>query len=101
MRYKVIVSDKAKRLLSEHMAFIAEKDEEAARRLMAELLKAVRSLEMMPERYPYLNEPYIIPNKYHKMFVTGHYLLLYQIRESTVYVDYVLDCRQDYKWLIR
>jgi hypothetical protein len=28
------------------------------------------------------------------------YLLIYQIKGDTVYVDYVVDCRQDYGWLL-
>lgn len=27
------------------------------------------------------------------------YLVLYQIRDDTVYIDYILDCRKDYNWL--
>lgn len=41
------------------------------------------------------------PNKYHKMFIEKWYLVLYQIQDDTVYVDYILDCRKDYNWLIR
>lgn len=46
-------------------------------------------------------EAYIPMNKYHKMFVAKWYLLLYQIQDDAVYVDYILDCRKDYSWLIR
>ena len=35
------------------------------------------------------------------MFVAKWYLVLYQIQDDTVYVDYILDCRKDYSWLIR
>ena len=34
------------------------------------------------------------------IIVTKRYLLIYQIKDNTVYVDYVPDCRQDYKWLL-
>ena len=40
-------------------------------------------------------------NKYHKMFVEKWYLILYQIKDQIVYVDYIVDCRQDYRWLVR
>lgn len=43
---------------------------------------------------------YIMPNKYHKMFVEKRYLVLYQIQDDVVYVDYILDCRKNYSWLI-
>lgn len=100
MGYEIIVSDKAKQMLGAHMRFLAEQSEDAARQITAELLRAIRSLAEMPERYPFFNEAYMPPNKYRKMFVTKYDLLLYQIRDETVYVDYVVDCRQDYQWLI-
>ena len=29
------------------------------------------------------------------------YMLIFQIADDVVYADYVVDCRQDYGWLIR
>ena len=31
----------------------------------------------------------------------NHNDLIYQIKDNTVFVDYVLDCRQDYKWFLQ
>ncbi len=50
--------------------------------------------------FPYFEEMYIPPNKYHKMFVEPWYIILYQIQDNTVYIDYILDSRKDYPWLI-
>ena len=55
----------------------------------------------MPERYPFLEAEFIPSNKYHKMFVEKWYLVLYQIQDEIVYVDFIVDCRQDYRWLMR
>ena len=98
--YTVIVSDKAKRMLEMHFRFIAYVSKEAARKKKKELVSAIRSLSHYPERYPYFEEPYIPSNKYHKMFVKEWYLVLYQIKDNTVYVDVILDCRKDYNWLL-
>ena len=54
----------------------------------------------MPQRFPFFDEMYITPNKYHKMFVEKWYLILYQIQDDTVYVEYILDCRREYGWLV-
>ena len=54
----------------------------------------------MPQRFPFFQEAYIPTNRYHKMFVAKWYLILYQIQDDTVFIDYILDCRQDYSWLI-
>lgn len=54
------------------------------------LYRRVKSLERMPQRFPFFKEAYIPTNKYHKMFVAKWYLVLYQIQDDTVYVDYIL-----------
>lgn len=100
-RYKVIVSDRAKRMLGTHVRFMAQVDKQAAAAKKKEIMTAMRSLSLMPQRFPFLEEQYITPNKYHKMFIEKSYLVLYQIQDDTVYVEYILDCRKDYSWLIR
>ena len=99
-RYKVIVAERAKTMLGVHIKFLAQVSPTAARDTKTRLLTAIRSLTEMPERFPFLNEEFVPKNKYHKMFVGNWYLVLYQIRDNTVYVDYIVDCRQDYSWLI-
>lgn len=99
--YKVIVSDRARQMLAAHVRLLAQKSTAAARTTKNELINAIRSLSVMPERFPYLNAEYIPLNKYHKMFVEKYYLILYQIKDQTVYVDYIVDCRQDYGWLVQ
>lgn len=99
--YRVIVSDRAKQMLGAHIRFLAQVSKEAAIGKKKALIAAMRSLEHMPQRFPFFEEAHIPPNKYHKMFVERWYLVLYQIRDETVYVDYILDCRKDHTWLIR
>ena len=75
--------------------------QDAAKAKKKEIMTAMRSLCQIPQRFPFFEELYITPNKYHKMFIEKRYLVLYQIQDDTVYVDYILDCRKDYSWLIR
>lgn len=98
-KYKVIVSDRAKRMLGTHMRFMAQVSKDAAVAKKKELMTAMGSLSQMPQRFPFFEEMYITPNKYHKMFVEKWYLILYQIQDDTVYIEYILDCRRDYSWL--
>lgn len=97
--YRVIVSDRAKRMLGTYLRFLAQVNPQAATAKKKELLSAMRSLSQMPHRFPFFQEAYIPPNKYHKMFIQNWYLILYQIRDDTVYIDYILDCRKEYNWL--
>ena len=100
-KYKVIVSDRTKRMLGTHIRFMAQVNKDAAKTKKQELMEAMRSLGRMPQRFPFFEEAYMPTKKFHKMFVAKWYLVLYQIQDDTVYVDYILDCRKDYSWLIR
>ncbi|CCZ35363.1 putative uncharacterized protein [Firmicutes bacterium CAG:646] len=66
-RYKVIVSDRAKRMLGTHIRFMAQVNKEATAAKKKEIMTAMRSLCQMPQRFPFFEEPYITPNKYHKI----------------------------------
>lgn len=101
MKYKVIISDRARDSFALHLRFLAQASKSAAVKLKHRFLQEIRSLEEMPQRYPFFNEDYIPVNKYHKLFVENWYLVLYQIRDDTVYVDWIVDCRQDYSWLLK
>lgn len=68
-KYKVIVSDRAKRMLGAHIRFIAQVNKDAASTKKKEIIAAIRSLNHMPQRFPFFEEAYIPPNKYHKMFI--------------------------------
>jgi plasmid stabilization system protein ParE len=100
-QYKVIVSERVRQMLAVHVRFLAQKSPSAARRVKNDLIEAIHSLDRMPEHFPFLEAEFIPFNKYHKMFVEKWYLIMYQIKDQTVYVDYIVDCRQDYGWLIR
>ncbi len=100
-QYQVTVSDRACQMLAGHVRFLAQKSPAAARRTKDELMHAIRSLSALPERFPFLDAEFTPPNKYHKMLVEEWYLILYQIKDQSVYVDYLVDCRQDYRWLVR
>lgn len=100
-KYRVVVSERARQMLVGHVRFLAQKSPAAARKAKNDLMAAIRSLHQMPKRFPFLSAEFIPPNKYHKMFVEKWYLVLDQIKDQTVYVDYIVDCRQDYRWLVR
>ena len=68
-KYKVIVSDRAKRMLGTHIRFMAQVNKDAAKAKKQELMEAMRFLERMPPRFPFFEETYIPTNKYHKMIL--------------------------------
>ena len=100
-KYRVVVSARAAQMLVSHAAFLAQVSPAAAERLTVEFEKAAKSLEQMPQRCPWLKGEYIPKNAYRFILFEKRYMLIFQIVDNTVYADYVVDCRQDYGWLVR
>ena len=94
-KYRVIVSGRAAQMLVSHAAFLAQVSPEAAERLTSAFEKAAHSLEMMPQRCPWLAGEYIPKNAYRYILFEKRYMIVFQIADDIVYADYVLDCRQD------
>ncbi len=99
-KYRVTISGEARRMLTEHVFFLARVNPGAAERLRDRLMEAIRSLEVMPKRCPYL-DPEDRRSPYRKMFVPEQYLVIYTVEDDTVFVEYVIDGRQDHGWLLK
>jgi plasmid stabilization system protein ParE len=99
-RYTVIISEHATQMLVSHVRFLTQVSETAALRLIEAFQTQVKTLEQFPERSPMLIDSLIPTGKYRKLLLEKRYLLIYQIKETTVYLDAVVDTRQDYDWLV-
>lgn len=98
--YDIIISDAALAMLDSHMDFLARVSASAATGLMNEILDDIASLSENPERFPAYDNQFIPDNRYRRMLSAKRYLVLYEIDGATVFIDYIVDCRQDYEWLI-
>lgn len=100
-KYQVIVSDQAASMLVSHAAFLAQSSVQAAERLTMAFEEAAEGLRIMPQRHPWLLSEEIPKNVYRFVLFERRYMLLFQVKENIVYADYVVDCRQDYNWLLQ
>ena len=98
--YRVIVSDRAAEMLVSHIRFVAQVSRQAADDLRKEFIKTAKTLEALPERGSWLADPRLPINKYRKLVVENRYMLIYQVKDNTVYIDSIIDCRRDYPWII-
>ena len=98
--YQVIVSDRAAEMLVSHIRFVAQVSRQAADDLRNEFIKTAKTLETLPERGSWLTDPRLPINKYRKLVVENRYMLIYQVKDNTVYIDSIIDCRRDYPWII-
>ncbi|MEX2462403.1 MAG: type II toxin-antitoxin system RelE/ParE family toxin [Paenibacillaceae bacterium] len=99
-RYIVSISDKASEMLVSHARFLANVSEEAAKNLIEDFKLSARSLEIFPDRNPWLSDSAMPLNKYRKLLFRKRFLLIYLIKQDSIYIEYIVDCRQDYKWLL-
>ncbi len=98
--FQVTVSKKATEMLVSHAAFLSKISPEKTEQLVVSFESAAKSLEKMPYRYPRISYEYMPDRKYRSLLFEKRYLIIFQISGETVFIDYVLDCRQDYDWLL-
>jgi plasmid stabilization system protein ParE len=98
--YKVEVTKTAWEMLIEHARFVANVSVNAANKLIDDFALQTDSLEEMPERYPWLDHERLPFQKYRKLLFGKYHMALYEIRGNIVYITAVVDCRQDYAWLL-
>jgi plasmid stabilization system protein ParE len=95
-KYKVSIQDAATEMLIQHARFLAQVGEAAEERLTEEFFEKAKTLEKMPERCLWLFDPHISENKYRKLVFAKCYILVFQVIGTDVFVDAMVDCRQDY-----
>ncbi len=80
--------------------FLAEVSEQAAQNLVDDFRVTAKSLEKYPDSNPWLSDSALPINKCRKLLLYRRYLLIYQVKNNTVFVEYIVDCRQNYGWLL-
>ena len=83
------------------MAFIGNVSKESAVKLNHEFQTSIKKIEADPKSYPFFSGDYIPNNKYRKYVVSKRYIIIYQVIEDIISIDYVVDTRTDYSWLLK
>jgi plasmid stabilization system protein ParE len=99
-KYRVVISKAAREMLGKHIRFLKRKSKPAAEEMKKEVLAAIASLGTMPDRFPVPDSEDADFDLYRKMFVPKDYMVLFHVTKDTVEVDYIVDCSQDYTWLL-
>jgi mRNA-degrading endonuclease RelE of RelBE toxin-antitoxin system len=93
-RYQVVIDPAANDRMYAHFAFLAQVSEPAAQRLLNTLVQDIQSLESMPTSNSPFERSFLPFGKYRYKLSAKRYRIVYQIVNSTVYVDDIQDCRQ-------
>ena len=97
--YRVEVSIRAAEMMVNHAAFLSEASAAAAERLTVNFEETAQSLSQFPNRGAWFGNEAFPYHKYRYLLFSKWYLMIYRVIEDTVFVDYVIDGRQDYHWL--
>ena len=101
-KFKVLLADRAAKMLLTHTEFLSRVSLIAARRLLTDFKKVTSSLAENPLRFPFADEldvPGIPLKTYRKCLFDGRYKALYLIESNEVYIDAIIDTRQENKAL--
>lgn len=98
--YTVKITETAWDMLIVHSRFLANVSVSAAHGLIDVFVEMTDSLSTMPERNPWLENEAFPFQRYRKLLLGKYYMALYEIRGNDVYITAVVDCRQDYGWLL-
>jgi len=71
-RYSIVISEQALEMLVSHTRFLANVSNEAAEKLIKAFERAAESLQIMPERNPWLGDKNLPINKYRKIVFSGN-----------------------------
>jgi plasmid stabilization system protein ParE len=84
-------------MLQYHADFLANVSQKAADRLVDKFYSLIDTLKTRPERYTWLDNDKLPKHKYRKLTFEKHYMILYHVDGDTVFVDAVIDARQQYE----
>jgi hypothetical protein len=99
-KFDVIISEKALEMIIEHATFLSKVSKAAAMTFNLKIIESIKILQYFPERNSWFSDPTISIYKYRKMIIDSRYLVIFQIKGNKVFVEYILDCRKEYKWLL-
>lgn len=92
MNYNIDIDKDAINMLVDHVSFLKRVSYKAASRLNIEFYEGVQRIIENPYGYTYLDE-----NKtYRKYIFYKRYLIIYLVEKNIIYIDYIVDTRQNY-----
>ena len=94
INYDVIIDPTVNDRMYDHYEFLSRVGVDEAEKLLNGLIKDINSLKILPYRNPVYDRPYIPRGKYRYMLSCERYRIVYQIVNTTVFIDDIQDCRQ-------
>lgn len=93
--YTVILASRVDGMLLRHVEFLARVSLPAAKQFRKEFASLLEELRQNPYQFPWETDPNLPEHVYRKALFFKRYKALFTVEESNVYLDAVVDCRQD------
>jgi len=87
-------------MLFEHARFLAQVSVQAAEKLFDQFEDRVSSLETIPERCAYYDNPFVQTRQDRKLSLGSNLLIIFQVTDNTVYIELIIDGRAEGKPLV-
>ena len=98
MTYKVVISEDAKSSILDSMRFLANVNKNTAKKELESIFEQIATLEQFPLRHQTVENLVIFGKQVYKFVLSnGRYIILYTIKQSTVFIDKFLDSRKENK----
>lgn len=95
MRYTVVFASRVDAQLLKHTEFLARVSVPAAKAFRNAFAQLLEEMESNPMRFPMETDQNLPEGVYRKALFAKRYKALFSVVGSTVYLDAVVDCRQD------
>lgn len=89
---KILISKNAKTDLYLHHFYKQKYSALAAEKFFKDFNSAINSLSLFPYMYPKISDN----NSYRKVLFNKRYLMIYLIENDIVYIDSIINCKQNY-----
>ena len=93
MMYEVIISKRAREMLLRHTLFLSYVSLPAAKILRQEFNIVINKLRENPMQFQVEEDLNLPKGKYRRAVFAKRNRIVYSIRETSVYVDSIVDCR--------
>ena len=94
--YQIILARRVDGMLLRHVSFLARVSVPAAKKFRAEFAHLLERLAQNPMQFPVEEELNLPSGQYRSAPAAKRSKAVFMVEVSTVYLDAVLDCRQDH-----
>lgn len=96
MAYTLVIARRVDEMLLHHIAFLSRVSLPAAKKFRNDYAAILRRLAESPFQFPVETDLNLPEGAYRKALFAKRYKAIFLVEKKTVYLDAVIDCRQEF-----